>query len=115
MLAAYSDTNDIRALEDFVFISHYLISWPFEKKGVISRFSIEVEFRALAYVDWILKFLKEIHVNLPHPLTMFYDSLSADQLAKYLVLYSRIKHIEIDFLLCSRKGTRRKASCRVYT
>ncbi|KAM1384887.1 hypothetical protein ACFX2F_037049 [Malus domestica] len=70
------------------------------KQNMVSRSSIEAEYRAMsttvAELDWIQQLLQFMHVK-PHDAPMlFYDNLYVIALSFNPVQHQRTKHIEID-------------------
>ena len=77
-LSAYNDSDwdgdpvDRRSLTGMVlFFGNSPISWSTKKQGIVSRSSIEVEYRALASTTaelyWIRMLLRDFGLFLPHP------------------------------------------------
>ncbi|KAI5384774.1 hypothetical protein KIW84_071679 [Lathyrus oleraceus] len=70
------------------------------KQKVVSRSSIESEYRALAdlaaEIAWTRSLLDELKLPLPRKPTLWCDNLSAKALASNPVMHARSKHIEID-------------------
>ncbi|XP_047265972.1 uncharacterized mitochondrial protein AtMg00810-like [Capsicum annuum] len=77
-----------------------LVSWKSKKKTMVSRNSVEEEYRSLATtiaeLTWLLGILKEIGVEVMQLVKVFNDSKSALQIATNPVCHERTKHIEID-------------------
>lgn len=97
--AAYADTW--KSVTGFcVFLGESLISWKTKKQETISRSSTEAEYRALATtrseVLWIIQLLKDLHIDVSQPATIFCDNQPAIHLATNLIFYECTKHIEID-------------------
>lgn len=67
---------------------------------MVSRSSIESEYRALADIDaelkWLFLLLTELGLHLKQPSMVWCDNLSAKALAANPVQHARSKHIEID-------------------
>ncbi|KAK8593972.1 hypothetical protein V6N12_046045 [Hibiscus sabdariffa] len=84
----------------FTFLWGNLVTWRSKKQAVISRSSVEVEFRALAQGMcegiWLLKLLREVGLNGATQFELLSDNRSVIQLAKSLVQHDRTKHVEID-------------------
>ncbi|XP_062118495.1 uncharacterized mitochondrial protein AtMg00810-like [Humulus lupulus] len=106
-LEAFSDADWASNPEDrwsttgfCVYFGGNLIGWQSKKQTNISWSSIEAEFRSLASVvtelTWIQSLLRELHVSLRAPPTVWCDNLSSVMLASNLVLHARTRHIEID-------------------
>jgi hypothetical protein len=60
-----------------------------------------VEYRAIAFtkakVYWIRMLLKDLHVPLTIPPTLWCDNIGALALAPNLVYHAHTKHIEVDY------------------
>ena len=76
------------------------ISWKFKKQQIVSRFSSEVEYRAIAdaasKVVWIIRLLEDQGLTKLQPVTIHCDNQSAIHIAKKPVLHEHTKYIEID-------------------
>ena len=77
-----------------------LISWLAKKQHVVSRSSTKVEYRsfslATAKVFWLRMLLKELHIRLPSPPTIWCVNSGALAMASNPVFHARTKHIEVD-------------------
>jgi len=74
------DPNDIISTSGYVFFfGRNPVSWSSKKQQVVARSSTEAEYRAVASVvdetTWVKFFLKELHVHIPTPPTIFCDNL----------------------------------------
>lgn len=77
-----------------------LVSWNSKKHNVVSQSSIETEFEpwlTLWEVMWIQKVPFELQIQTSHLLLIFCDNVSAQCLAKHLVLHLGTKCVKIDF------------------
>ena len=96
-----SDPNDCRSTTGLaVFLDSNPISWTSKKQHIVSRSSMEAEYRALstsfAKMDWIKQLLQFLRIPLPQTPVPFYDNLSAIALSFNPMQHQRTKHIEID-------------------
>ncbi|CAL1377514.1 unnamed protein product [Linum trigynum] len=77
-----------------------LITWKTKKQTTVSRSSSEAEYRALAHlvceVEWLKRLSTELTVQVPLPITVYCDNMSAIHIAENPVFHERTKHIEID-------------------
>lgn len=66
----------------------------------VSRSSAKAEYRALASVTceilWLFTLLKDLHVSISTPATLFCDNKSAIHIAENPMCHERTKHIDID-------------------
>jgi len=82
-----------------IFVGNNLVSWSSKKQKVVSRNSVEAEYRsvvvALADIIWIQSLMHELCVTSPAP--QFYsDNLGVVQLAANPIMHSQSKHFELD-------------------
>ncbi|GKE93314.1 uncharacterized mitochondrial protein-like protein [Tanacetum coccineum] len=77
-----------------IFLGDSLISWKSKKQDVLSKSSIETEYRAMVVntseIVWLRWFL------ISHSTLLHCDNRSAIQIARNSVFHERTKHIEID-------------------
>jgi histone deacetylase 1/2 len=97
-----SNSDDRRSSSGYgIYFCQCLVSWSSKKQPVVSRSNTEAEYRSLALttaeVDWIRMLLRELHVHLPSPSTLWCDNLSAMSLASNPIFHARTKHIKIDY------------------
>ena len=118
MLEAYYDTDYAGCLDDrhstggyCVYLGHNPISWSVKKQYTVSRSSIEVEYRQLAYtvveLSWIRSLFKNLGVWLSTP-HIWCDNISSVSLASNPVFYTRTKHLEVDYHYIRDKVVRKK-------
>ncbi|GJW33292.1 retrovirus-related pol polyprotein from transposon TNT 1-94 [Tanacetum coccineum] len=96
-----SCATTIRSVSGYaIFLGHSLISWQSKKQTVVSRSSIEAEYRALAdstcEISWLKCLLQDLNVTVPTPSLVICDNASIIALAKNPIHHARAKHIEID-------------------
>ena len=82
-----------------IFVGHNLVSWSLKKQKVVSRSSIEAEYRSIvaAHADiiWIQSLMIELRITSSTP-TIHYDNLGVVHIVVNPVLHSRSKHFELD-------------------
>lgn len=83
------------------FLGSNLLSWASKKQPIVSRSSIEHEYKALANATielmWIRSLLKELGVFLKSPPTLYCDNIGATYLTSNPIYHGHTKHIEIDY------------------
>ena len=84
-----------------VFFGNCPITWSVKKQAIVSRSSIEAEYRALASsaaeLCWIRMLLRDLGVFLPQLPLLWCDNVSALVIASNPVFHARTKHIEVDY------------------
>ncbi|KAG7599135.1 GAG-pre-integrase domain [Arabidopsis suecica] len=83
-----------------LFLGTSLISWRSKKQPVVSKSSVEAEYRSLSSstdeLMWITHFLEELKVPLAKPTLLFCDNTAAIHIANNHVFHERTKHLEKD-------------------
>lgn len=83
-----------------VYLGSNLISWQSKRQHVVSRPSIEVEYKSLAHLrtelTWTSSVLSELQVPLSKPSTAWCDNLNTMLLFASPIQHSRTKHVELD-------------------
>jgi len=78
-----------------------IISWCAKKQHTVLHSSTEVEYRAMANtaakLTWLTFILKDLHIPMTSPLTLYCDNLSALHMTINPVFHARSKHIELDY------------------
>ncbi|XP_038895824.1 secreted RxLR effector protein 161-like [Benincasa hispida] len=97
--ASYSDTR--KSTSGFcIFLGDTLVSWKSKKQSVVSRSSIEAEYRALASmaceIVWLTSLLKDLCFPIVQLCIIFCDNQAVIYLATNLAFHERTKHIELD-------------------
>ena len=81
-------------------LSTSLVSWRSKKQDVVSRSSIEAEYRALTDTTcelvWLRWLLADMDASQPTATPLYCDNRSAIYIAHNDVFHERIKHIEIN-------------------
>lgn len=89
------------------FLGESLVSWLSKKQGVVSKSSVESEYKALDYlineVTWLKSLLQEIRMPIVRIPTLWCDNLSAKTIATNPVLHAKTKHVKTFYIL---SGTR---------
>ncbi|GKB00881.1 ribonuclease H-like domain-containing protein [Tanacetum coccineum] len=84
----------------FVFLGDNLVSRSSKRQQVVSRSSVEAEYRVVANVvaesAWLRNLLLELFCPLSRATVVFCDNISAVYLASNPVQHQRTKHIEIN-------------------
>lgn len=67
----------------------------------MSRSSTEVEYRSMATTTcklvWLAYLLKDLHIHVHIPITLFCDNKAAQQIATNPCYHDRTKHLDIDY------------------
>ena len=83
-----------------MFLGGNLVTWKSKKQNVVARFSVELEFRAIAQGVCELLQLKiildDLRIKWEGPIKLYCDNKSTINIAHNLVQYERTKHMEID-------------------
>ncbi|GJZ06154.1 ribonuclease H-like domain-containing protein [Tanacetum coccineum] len=106
-LVAYSDSDWVgcpttrrSTLGYCVFLGNNLLSWSAKRQPMLSRSSVEAEYRGVANVVaetcWLRNLLRELHTPLSSATFVYCDNVSAVYLSSNPVHHQRTKHIEID-------------------
>lgn len=95
-----SNPDDHKSIGGYcVYLGNNLVSWSSKKQHIVSKSSIEFEYRALALttseVLWITYLLQEIKVSLIQAPILYCDNQSTEALASDPKYHSRTKHIEL--------------------
>ncbi|WVZ58403.1 hypothetical protein U9M48_008680 [Paspalum notatum var. saurae] len=82
------------------FLGGNLVSWSSKQQPVVSRFSAEAEYRAVANgvaeASWLRQLLAELHSPLAKSTLIYCDNVNAVYLSTNPVQHQRTKHVEID-------------------
>ena len=77
-----------------------LITWRSKKQNVVSRISVEAEYRSMANgvceVLWIKRVLDELKQEIKLPIKLFCDNKVAINITHNPVQHDKTNHIEID-------------------
>jgi hypothetical protein len=76
------------------------VSWKNNKQHVVTRSSVEAEYRimtsALCELIWLKNLLANLGFYSHTPMTLFCDNQVAMHIATSPVFHERIKHLEVD-------------------
>ena len=83
-----------------MFVGGNLVSWKSKKQSVVSRSSVESEYRAMTQsvceIMWPHQLLIEVDIMTPIPIKLWCDNQTALHIASNPVFHEWTKHIEID-------------------
>ena len=83
-----------------MFLGANLVSWAAKQHPVVSRSSVEVEYRVvangMAEASWMRQLLHELHSPLQRATLVCCDNVSVVYLSTNPVQHQRTKHVEID-------------------
>ena len=78
-----------------------MVSWKSKKQSVVSRSSVESEYRAMTQsvceIMWIRQLLMKVAIETSVPIKLLCDNQAAMHIASNLVFHERTKYIEIDY------------------
>nr|KYP74038.1 Retrovirus-related Pol polyprotein from transposon TNT 1-94 [Cajanus cajan] len=90
-----------------IYLGDSLISWRSKKQLIVSRSSLETEYRALTSttceIQWLTYLLEDLCIQFTRPAILYCDNQSAIQIATNQFFHERTKHIEIDFHIVREK------------
>ena len=83
-----------------MFVGWNPVSWKSKKQSVVSRSSVESEYRAMTQfvfeIMWLHQLLMEVSIETSVPAKLWCDNQTAFHIASNPVFHERTKHIEID-------------------
>ncbi|CAL8160383.1 unnamed protein product [Prunus armeniaca] len=84
----------------FTFVGGNLVTWWSKKQNVVSRSSVEAEYRGIAHgvceLLWIRRLLTELGFKQEKPIELHCDNESAIYITHNPVQHDRTKHVEVD-------------------
>ncbi|GJZ51772.1 reverse transcriptase, RNA-dependent DNA polymerase [Tanacetum coccineum] len=82
------------------YLVHSVVSWKTKKQLVVSRSSIEAEYRVMAFTTfeilWLSFLLKDLHIPVKLPITLLCDNKAAQHLTANPYFHERSKHLDMD-------------------
>nr|GEY07577.1 hypothetical protein CTI12_AA091260 [Tanacetum cinerariifolium] len=83
-----------------IFLGHSLVYWKTKKQPTVSRSSIKADYRSMAATTcellWLSFLLKDLHIQVKLPVTLFCDNKLAQQIAANPCFHDQTKHLDID-------------------
>ena len=83
-----------------MFLADCLVSWKTKKQKTVSKSSTESEYRSMSQTTselvWMDGVLEDLLCNIPKPIQLFCDNISAHYLAHNPVFHERTKHLKVD-------------------
>ncbi|KAL4032492.1 hypothetical protein IC575_005570 [Cucumis melo] len=106
-IETYTDSDWVGSVVDRKSTSGYctfvwgnLVTWRSKKQNVVSRSSVEAEYRAMSLgiseEIWLQKVVYDLHQECETPLKLFCDNKATISIANNPVQHDRTKHVEID-------------------
>jgi histone deacetylase 1/2 len=123
LVSAFSDADWAGSIDDrrstggfAIYLGSNLIWWSARKQAIVSRFSTEAEYKAMANataeVIWVESLLDELGVKFRRPSRLWCDNLGATYLSANPVFHARAKHIEIDFHFVRERVAKKQLEVR---
>lgn len=95
-----SVTNRRSTLGYCTFVGSNLVTQRSKKQSVVARFSVDAEFRSMAYgvckLLWLRHLFSELGFPITSPMRVYYDNKAAISIAHNPVQHDCTKHIEVD-------------------
>lgn len=84
-----------------ILLGSSLVVWKMKKQNVVSRSSVEAEYRSMAHSScelvWLHRLLKDLQIAIDIPISLYCDNAAAIHITRNPVYHERTKHIEIDY------------------
>ena len=101
-----------------VFFGPNIIAWSSKKQPTVSKSSIEVEYRAIAYIVaetiWIRKLLHDIGISITSPTKVYCDNISASYMAMNPAQHDSSMHMLLIIILLERVLLRAISSLDIF-
>jgi len=84
----------------FTYVGGNLVTWRSKKQSVVSRWSVEVEYRGMSIgvceLLWLKNLMKDLGFFQRTAMNLYCDNKSAIEIAHNHVQHDRTKHVEVD-------------------
>ena len=92
-----------------------LISCKARKKTIVSKSSVEAEYRSMVTttceLQWCISLLRDFDIPAPLPIPMWCDNLTTLHITQNSVFHERMKHLDIDCLIVTLCGSGFNLAC----
>ncbi|RVW73995.1 Retrovirus-related Pol polyprotein from transposon RE1 [Vitis vinifera] len=113
-IEVYTDADWAGAVDDrrstsdyFTFVGGNLMTWTSKKQNVVTRSSVEAEFRGMTFglceALWLRLLLQDLGYLSRQPIRLFCDNKAGCDIAHNPVQHDRTKHVEVDRFFIKEK------------